>query len=56
MQLEAEINYPEESGIVQIESFGVHMNMDGTVFNGLKVESSENLPSTHQLIPSTHLL
>ena len=37
--LEAEINFPEESGIVQVEAFGVHMNMDGTVFNGLKIEA-----------------
>jgi len=39
VNIEAQINFPEESGIVQVESFGVHMNMDGTVFNGLKVES-----------------
>jgi hypothetical protein len=35
----AQINFPEEGGIVQVESFGVHMNMDGSVFNGLKIES-----------------
>ena len=30
INFEAEINYPEEEGIVQIENFGIHLNVDGT--------------------------
>eukprot|EP01052_Picozoa_sp_SAG31_P042131 SAG31_NODE_6592_length_1959_cov_1.082796_3_plen_96_part_00 len=33
INFEAEINYPEEEGIVQIEHFGMHFNKDGTVRN-----------------------
>ena len=42
MNFEAEINFPEEEGIVQVEQFGLHINVDGTVFYGIKVESIKN--------------
>ncbi len=29
--LQAEINFPEAEGIVQIENFGMHLNVDGTI-------------------------
>jgi WD repeat-containing protein 35 len=37
--LEAEVYYPEEDGVVQIEHFGIHTRMDGTVVYGLMIES-----------------
>ena len=39
INFEAEINYPEDEGIVQIENFGIHLNVDGTVIYGIKVEA-----------------
>ena len=39
INFEAEINYPEEEGIVQVENFGIHLNVDGTVLYGIKVEA-----------------
>lgn len=39
INFEAEIMYPEEEGVVQIENFGMHLNVDGTVIYGLKIES-----------------
>ena len=39
INFEAEINYPEEDGIVQVENFGIHLNVDGTVLYGIKVEA-----------------
>jgi hypothetical protein len=42
VNFEAEINFPEEEGIVQVEHFGLHINVDGTVFYGIKVESIKN--------------
>lgn len=39
INFEAEIHYPEDDGIVQIENFGMHLNVDGTVFYGVKVEA-----------------
>jgi hypothetical protein len=38
INFEAEINYPEDEGIVQVESFGIHLHMDGLIFYGLKIE------------------
>jgi len=34
-----EINYPEEEGIVQVESFGLHIRVDGSVIYGMHVEA-----------------
>ena len=39
INFEAEINYPEEDGIVQVENFGIHLNVDGTVLYGMKIEA-----------------
>ena len=39
INIEAEINYPEDEGIVQIENFGVHFSKGGTLVYGMKVEA-----------------
>eukprot|EP00587_Corethron_hystrix_P000039 CAMPEP_0113309168 /NCGR_PEP_ID=MMETSP0010_2-20120614/7320_1 /TAXON_ID=216773 ORGANISM="Corethron hystrix, Strain 308" /NCGR_SAMPLE_ID=MMETSP0010_2 /ASSEMBLY_ACC=CAM_ASM_000155 /LENGTH=865 /DNA_ID=CAMNT_0000164367 /DNA_START=1679 /DNA_END=4276 /DNA_ORIENTATION=- /assembly_acc=CAM_ASM_000155 len=39
INLEAEINLAEAPGIVQIETFGVSLNSEGTCFYGMQVES-----------------
>jgi hypothetical protein len=39
INFEAEINYPEDEGIVQVENFGMHLNVDGTILYGMKVEA-----------------
>eukprot|EP00941_MAST-03F_sp_MAST-3F-sp1_P000708 g708.t1 len=39
INFEAEISYPEKEGIVQIESFGMHFNVDGTILYGFKIEA-----------------
>eukprot|EP00948_MAST-09A_sp_MAST-9A-sp1_P004048 g4048.t1 len=39
INFEAEINYPEEEGIVQVEEFGMHLNVDGTMIYGMKIEA-----------------
>jgi hypothetical protein len=35
----AEINFPEDEGIVQIENFGIHMHKYGFVICGMKIEA-----------------
>jgi WD repeat-containing protein 35 len=37
VNFEADIHLPEEEGVVQVETFGVSMNADGTVFYGMQV-------------------
>ena len=39
INFEAEINYPEEDGIVQVENFGMHLNVDGTIVYGVFVDA-----------------
>lgn len=39
INFEAEIHYPEDEGIVQIENFGMHLNVDGTILYGIKIEA-----------------
>jgi len=39
INVEAEINYPEEEGIVQVEFFGIHISTRGNVVFGLAVDS-----------------
>lgn len=39
INLEAEVNLPEDGGIVQVENFGIHFSKEGTVVYGMKVES-----------------
>jgi hypothetical protein len=36
---EAEINYPNDDGIIQIEEFGMHLDMDGTIVYGMFIEA-----------------
>lgn len=33
----AEINFAEDSGVVQVETFGVSLNAEGTCFYGMQV-------------------
>jgi WD repeat-containing protein 35 len=37
--LEADIQWPEQDGIVQIESFGMHIDGNGTIVYGMNVEA-----------------
>jgi hypothetical protein len=37
INFEANINFPEEDGIVQVETFGCSLNADGTMFYGMQV-------------------
>jgi hypothetical protein len=39
INVEAEINYPEDEGIVQVEFFGIHISTRGNVLYGLGVDS-----------------
>ena len=39
VNVEAEINYPEDDGIIQIEFFGIHVSTRGNVLFGLAVDS-----------------
>jgi WD repeat-containing protein 35 len=39
VNIEAEAHLEEEEGIVQVEHFGMHLNKDGTIIYGLKIES-----------------
>ena len=40
INIDAEIKFPEDDGIIQIESFGIHINADGLVCYGLHIEVS----------------
>ncbi|OUS48220.1 hypothetical protein BE221DRAFT_195435 [Ostreococcus tauri] len=37
--IEAQVYYPEDDGIIQVEHFGIHLRKDGTVVHGLLIES-----------------
>lgn len=37
--IEAQVHFPEDDGIIQIEHFGIHLSKDGTVVHGLMIES-----------------
>ena len=39
INFEAQINFQEDDGVVQIETFGVSLNAEGTCFYGLQVEA-----------------
>jgi len=39
VNLEADIYFPEDQGIVQIENFGIHLSSDGSVCYGMKIEA-----------------
>ena len=38
VNFEAEVHFPEEEGIVQIENFGVHINEEGFLAFGMTVD------------------
>lgn len=42
---EADIHMPHEEGIVQIESFGMHVNGDGTIIYGMYIEGIQDRPA-----------
>ena len=37
--IEAQVHFPEDDGIVQVEHFGIHLRKDGTIVHGLMIES-----------------
>lgn len=39
INFEAEIRYPEDPGVVQIETFGISLNAEGTCFYGMQIEA-----------------
>jgi len=39
VNLEADIYFPEDQGVIQIENFGVHIDADGTVLYGMLIEA-----------------
>merc|ERR1711871_305189 len=39
VNVEAEIYFPEEEGIVQVENFGVHLDVTGNCFCGVRMEA-----------------
>jgi len=39
INFEAEIRFHEEGGVVQVETFGVSLNAEGTCFYGMQVEA-----------------
>lgn len=45
INLEAESHFPESPGIVQIEHFGMHLNCDGCLVYGIKVDAIMNRAS-----------
>jgi WD repeat-containing protein 35 len=53
INFEAEINYPEEDGIVQVENFGMHLSVDGTIIYGVYVDAI--LERQHDDISLDHL-
>lgn len=42
---EADIHMPHEEGIVQIESFGMHVNGDGTIIYGMYIDGIQDRPA-----------
>ena len=42
INFEAEINFPEDEGIIQIENFGMHYGVDGKVIYGMKIEAIQD--------------
>lgn len=39
VNLEADIYFPEDQGVIQVENFGVHLNADGSVLYGMQIEA-----------------
>lgn len=61
INFEAEINYPEDEGVVQVENFGMHLNVDGTIIYGMTIEAimdrtkeSVNVDNLSRLLVDVH--
>ena len=39
INFEAEIRFPEDPGVVQVETFGISLNAEGTCFYGMQIEA-----------------
>lgn len=39
INFEAEINFPEDAGVIQIENFGMHLNVSGALLYGVKIDA-----------------
>ena len=39
INFEAEINFPEGEGIIQVEEFGMHYGVEGKVLYGMRIEA-----------------
>ena len=39
VNVEAEVKFPEEDGVVQVENFGIHFSKQGTLVYGMRLES-----------------
>lgn len=39
INFEAEIQFPEDPGVVQVETFGISLNAEGTCFYGMQIEA-----------------
>lgn len=42
INFEAEINFPEDDGIIQVEEFGMHYGVEGKVLYGMRIEAIED--------------
>ncbi|KAJ8526158.1 hypothetical protein ON010_g15021 [Phytophthora cinnamomi] len=49
INFEAEINFPESDGIIQVENFGMHLHVSGAVLYGVKIDAIMNY--TERSIP-----
>jgi len=53
LNFQAEVNYEEEEGVVQVEHFGVHLANDGHVVYGLQIDAIMN--RNHESVSLDHL-
>ncbi|KAE9024648.1 hypothetical protein PF005_g4155 [Phytophthora fragariae] len=49
INFEAEINFPESDGVIQVENFGMHLHVSGAVLYGVKIDAIMN--HTERAIP-----
>ena len=42
LNIEAEINFPEDEGIIQVEEFGMHFGVEGKVLYGMKMNAIQD--------------
>ena len=62
INFEAEINFPEDEGIIQVENFGMHYGVDGKVIYGMYIEAIQehlgddiNIDMLSRLLVDVHL-